>query len=110
MECVLILMDNHDSHISVPVIDYAVKTDIVMLTFSLHCSHKLQPLDRSVYDPLKKYYNSACDGWILENLGKPMTISDVARRVGRAFPLVTTTATITGFQVSGHSTHVFTDD
>jgi len=49
---VLLLLDNHDSHISVASIEYAKNNGIVMLTFPPHCSHKLQPLDRSVYGPL----------------------------------------------------------
>jgi DDE superfamily endonuclease len=58
---VLLLMDNHDSHVSLPAIQYAKENGIVMLTFPPHCSHKLQPLDRSVYGPMKKYYNTSCD-------------------------------------------------
>jgi len=79
---VLILMDNHDSHVSMPVIDYAKKNGIIMLKFPPHCSHMLQPLDRSVYGPMKRYYNTACDAWMLENQGKPMTIYDVAAWTG----------------------------
>ena len=107
-------MDNHDSHVSVPVIDYAKKNGIIMLTFPPHCSHKLQPLDRSVYGPLKRYYNTACDAWMLENPGKPMTIYDVAGRVGRAFPLAMTPTNIqAGFRVSGNwpfNRDIFTGD
>uniref|UniRef100_A0A3Q2VJV2 Uncharacterized protein n=1 Tax=Haplochromis burtoni TaxID=8153 RepID=A0A3Q2VJV2_HAPBU len=29
-----------------------------MLSFPPHCSHRLQPLDRSVYGPLKRHINS----------------------------------------------------
>jgi DDE superfamily endonuclease len=49
---VLILMDNHDSHVSMPAIDYANNNGIIILTFTPHCSHKLQPLDRSVFGPM----------------------------------------------------------
>ena len=45
-----------------------------MLSFPTHCSHKLQPLDRAVCGPLKQYYNAACDGWIISNKYRPMTI------------------------------------
>lgn len=40
---VLLLLDNHDSHISVASIEYAKNNGIIMLTFPPHCSHKLQP-------------------------------------------------------------------
>ena len=91
---VLMLMDNHDSHVSLPAIDCAKKNGIVVLTFPPHCSHKLQPLDRSVYGPLKKFHNTACNSWMLENPGKPMTIYDVAGRAGHAFPLAMTPTNI----------------
>ena len=50
---VLLLLDNHASHLSIKTIDYARDNGVVMLTFPPHCSHKLQPLDRSVYGPFK---------------------------------------------------------
>ena len=62
-ERVLMILDNHESHISVPSIDFARSHGIVMVTFPPHCSHKMQPLDISVYGPLNKFYNSACDGY-----------------------------------------------
>lgn len=46
---ILLLLDNHSFHISIQVLDYCFKNGIIMLSFSPHCSHKLQPLDRSVY-------------------------------------------------------------
>ena len=51
-------------------INYAKKHGIVLLSFPLHYSHKLQPLDRAVYGPFKDYYNTSCDCWIKENKGK----------------------------------------
>jgi DDE superfamily endonuclease len=111
---VLLLMDNHDSHVSLPAIQYAKENGIIMLTFPPHCSHKLQPLDRSVYGPMKKYYNTACDAWMLANPGKPMTIYDVAGRLGHAFPLAMTPINIqAGFRVSGNwpfNRDIFTED
>jgi hypothetical protein len=111
---VLLLLDNHDSHISVASIEYAKNNGIVMLTFPPHCSHKLQPLDRSVYGPFKKFYNSACDSWMLENPGRCMTIMDIAGRVGKAFPQAMSPVNIqSGFRVSGiapFNRDVFTDD
>ena len=50
----LLLLDNHSSHISIQALDYCSENGIIMLSFPPHCSHKLQPLDRSVYGPLKK--------------------------------------------------------
>ena len=46
--------------------------------FVPHCSHKMQPLDCTVYGPLKKYYHTACDNWMYNNTGKTMTIYGIA--------------------------------
>ena len=61
---VWLLLDNHGSHLSLKGFNLAEENGTVMLTFPPHCSHKFQPLDRSVYGPLKKYVNSACDAFI----------------------------------------------
>lgn len=99
---VLLLLDNHESHVSLECINFARENGVIMLSFPPHCSHKLQPLDRSVYFPFKKFYNSACDQWMLENKGKTMTIYDIPVMVGKAFPKAMTPTNIqAGFRVSG---------
>ena len=111
---VLMLLDNHDSHISIPVIDFAKEKGITMVSFPPHCSHKLQPLDRSVYGPFKKCYNVACDDWMVSNPGRPMSIYDIPGCVAVAFPNAFNASNIqAGFRVSGISPfnrQVFTDD
>lgn len=42
---VLLLLDNHDSHLNIEVLNYCKSNGIVLLSFPPHCSHKLQPLD-----------------------------------------------------------------
>ena len=68
----LILLDNHESHLSIALLDYCRDNGIVLLTLPPHCSHKLQPLDRTVFGPFKKYVNTASDDWIKSNPGKTM--------------------------------------
>lgn len=55
----LIIMDNHDSHIQLELLNYARENGILILTIPPHTSHKLQPLDRTVFGPLKTYYSQA---------------------------------------------------
>lgn len=66
---VLLLLDNHGSHLSPEGIDFCRENGVVLLSFPPHCSHKLQPLDRTVYGPLKSYVNSAIDRWMKTNPG-----------------------------------------
>ncbi|XP_051168424.1 uncharacterized protein LOC127286152 [Leptopilina boulardi] len=60
---VLLLLDNHLSHLSIEAIDIAVANGVHILSFPPHCSHKLQPLDVSVFGPMKTYYKSQCAAW-----------------------------------------------
>ncbi|XP_072398204.1 uncharacterized protein [Diabrotica undecimpunctata] len=98
----LLLIYNHDSHLSPEALNICKDHGITVLSFPPHCSHKLQPLDRSVYEPLKKYVNTACDSWMTNHPGATMTIYDIPSIVRTALPLAITPNNITaGFQVTG---------
>ncbi|GFO26065.1 tigger transposable element-derived protein 6-like protein [Plakobranchus ocellatus] len=56
---VLVILDNHESHISIEAVDYCRDNGIVLLSLPPHCSHKVQPLDRTIFGPLKMHYNKA---------------------------------------------------
>ena len=89
---VLLCLDKHDIHISIASLisiasqNLAKENGIHLLTFPPHCSHKLPPLDRSVFGPLKRQYSAGCDAWLLKNPGKPLTIYDISEVLGYAFP------------------------
>jgi len=110
---VLLILDNHESHVSYECLELARHSGVTMLTLPPHCSHKLQPLDRSVFGPFKRYYNAACDDWVVEN-PKPMQITDIAALVGRSYPLAFTPSNITaGFAATGIeplNADIFCDD
>ena len=101
---ILLLLDNHHSHISVEVINFAKNNHITLLSFPPHCSHELQPLDKSVFGLLKTYINQACDAWMRErdNAGKSMTIHVIPKIVSYAFPKAMTPENIrAGFKATG---------
>lgn len=101
---ILLIMDNHESHVSIPLIIKCRKAGINLLTFHPHTSHKMQPLDRTVFGPFKTHYNTAVNNWMLttQNSGKPVTIYDIAEMVGIAYPLSFTPRNIVnGFKVAG---------
>ncbi|XP_065650348.1 uncharacterized protein LOC136078503 [Hydra vulgaris] len=41
----LLIMDNHESHVNISVIELAKKLGIVLMTIYPHTTHKMQPLD-----------------------------------------------------------------
>ena len=110
----LLILDNHDSHVNIEVIDFARANGLVLLTLPPHTSHKLQPLDRSVFGPLKTYYNSAASDWMTNHPGKNLTIYDIAGLLGQAYPKAFSPANIlSGFRVSGISpfnSEIFRED
>lgn len=82
----LMILDNHESHLSIAAIEYAREHGIILLTLPPHCSHKLQPLGVAVFKSFKSAYNDAADRWLLNHPGSVITIYDVAQLVGEAFP------------------------
>ena len=101
---VLLLLDNHESHLSINVLNRCKESGIVMFSFPPHCSHKLQPLDLSVYGPLKRHLSNTQNNWMRDNPGKTMTIHDISSLLEVAFPLAFTPKNIiSGFAVSGIS-------
>lgn len=98
----LIILDNHDSHVSVDAIQKAKDNNIVLLTIPPHTSHKLQPLDRTVFGPFKTHYHKAMADFMIENPGRAVTIYDVGRLAGRAYEQAFTLRNIlSGFRSTG---------
>ncbi|XP_049873490.1 jerky protein homolog-like [Pectinophora gossypiella] len=101
---VLLVLDNHASHVHINALDFCKDNGIVLLSFPPHCSHRLQPLDRSVFGPFKKAINSASDAWMRSHPAKTMTIYDIPGIVALAMPLAFTPSNIqAGFRKTGIS-------
>lgn len=100
-QLVIILLDNHESHISLPAIRKAKYNGVLRMTLHPHTSNYMQPLDKSVFGPLKTYFNKE----LLMTPGhvrKLLTIYDIAGLVGEAFPLAFTPNNICkGFSSTG---------
>jgi hypothetical protein len=54
---VLLILDNHSSHITLEGIEFARKNHITLLTLPPHTSHMTQPLDCVFFGPLKVLYS-----------------------------------------------------
>lgn len=98
----LLILDNHEAHISFRAVDIAKSMGVVMLTIPPHTSHRMQPLDKSVFGPFKAYYNRALDGWMRSNPGKTASIYQIAGCVNEAFlSAMTPRNIISGFRSTG---------
>lgn len=110
----ILIMDNHESHLSIAALDLAKNAGVHILTLHPHTSAKLQPLDVEIYGPFKTFYNAAIDSWLLRNPGKPVTIYDLGEIIGSAFQKAMTPKNITSsFAKCGifpFDRHIFTDE
>jgi hypothetical protein len=113
-EPVLLLLDNHSSHIDIKVVEKAKENSVIMLSFPPHCTHRLQPLDVGFNGPFKSYCAKAQDNWLRNNPGKTMSIYEIPGIVKYAWPLASTPTNIcNAFKKAGiwpYDPNVFTDD
>lgn len=110
----LLIFDNHESHLSVKMLDLAKANGVTILTLPPHSTGKMQPLDVGIFKPFKNSYNNAVDSWMMRNPGKPLTIYDVAACVGVAHEkALTPSIIISAFRKTGiypYDRNIFTDD
>lgn len=100
----LLILDSHESHLSVPALDFSRDNGIVMLTLPPHTTHKLQPLDRTVFGPVKRLFNAACDNWMRlpPNVGRPLRMYDIPALAANPIRDGATAANImSGFAATG---------
>lgn len=99
---ILLILDNHESHYGIKVLEKAKQNGIILLTIPPHCSHRLQPLDITCFGPFKAFYNRAIDQWLLNHPGTPLTMYDIAGVVGNSFYAAFVPSNITsGFEKTG---------
>ena len=109
----VVFMDNHESHFGIEVIEMARMSGLSIITFPPHTSHKLQPLDVAVYDPLKCHYKKVVNEWNLSHPACRITIYDLPECFSKAFFRALSFENIaSGFKKTGIwplNSEVFTD-
>lgn len=87
---VMLLLDNHESHLSFDCIQFPKDNEIYLLSFLPQCSNRLPPLDCSVYFPLERFYNALCDAWCNSHPDHPIEALDILAICSIAFTLAMT--------------------
>lgn len=107
-------MDNHESLCTLDAVMYAKDKDMVLVTFPLHCSHRLQPLDVGVLGPFKSKLRVVQNDWMVSNPGKTINNHNLAALANTAYAASFTIKNITAaFKKSGawpFDRQVFTDE
>jgi hypothetical protein len=99
---VLLIVDNHSSHLSLAAIDYCRLSNIIMLTLPPHGSHMMQPLDVTFFGPFKTYFSQSSDNWMTSHPGRAITEAQIGRLVSEAFGRAATAGIATkGFLETG---------
>lgn len=98
----ILIVDGHNSHKSLDAVDLAREHGIIMITLPPHCTHKMQPLDRTFFKSLKANYNRAADNYMTTHVGKRITFYEMAELFGRAYGIsATVEKAVKGFEMTG---------
>lgn len=111
---VLLVLDNHSSHVSLQAVMKCRGLGINMLSLPPHCSHKIQPLDKNFFGPLKSAYAEECDKWHVNNPGRPITMFQIAELFANAYSRIASIErAIKAFEICGifpYNPHVFSEE
>jgi hypothetical protein len=72
----LLILDGHGSHCTLDFLEWCHKRRILVAIYPPHSTHRLQPLDVSLFRPLATYYSQALDAYTRQSLG----LSSISKR------------------------------
>lgn len=100
---VVLVLDGHTTHSkNLEAIDLARNHGVIMLQLPGHTTHRVQPLDRTFFKPLKSNFNQAIQKWLRTNPGLCVTQFQIAQLSAEAYGKAATIENaINGFRVSG---------
>ena len=58
------MLNGHNSHLNIRFLDWCTKHRILVCAYPSHLTHRLQPLDVSLFGPLTQYYLLELDDYI----------------------------------------------
>lgn len=99
---VLLILDNHSSHSTIESYNFCRNHHITMLSIPPHTSHRLQPLDLTLFSSLKNEFAKQCDMYVKTNNLTPITPNEISELFRNAFEACwNIKKAIKGFAISG---------
>ncbi|XP_018304461.1 uncharacterized protein, partial [Mycetomoellerius zeteki] len=99
---VLLVLDNHSSHISLSTYSFCTNNYIHMLSLPPHTSHRMQPLDVSFFGPLKRAYYREANLFIKSKNLTKIQSSDLPELFGKAYNRIASIdKAVNGFKATG---------
>ena len=99
---ILMVFDGHSSHLSYKLVKEARDEGITILKLPSHTTDRLQPLDLTVYKPLKTIWDKKIAEYNSQNLATKISKSEFIELVGNTWPEVFSKSNIlAGFRKSG---------
>lgn len=99
----LLIFDGHTSHVrNVDIITKARENNVVLLMLPSHCTHKLQPLDISVYKSLSSHYDEQARVWLKNHPGRAISEMEFGEIFSKAYGLAASVRNaVNGFRGAG---------
>lgn len=99
---VIVFLDGHSSHLTYHLSKFCNDHDIVLITLFPNATHVLQPLDVSVFKPLKQGWGQGVHEWRMSNNREKLTKYNFAPILGKIIDSSLKTDTIkNGFKRTG---------
>ena len=73
----LLVLDGHNSHVTLELVTLAMNSGLDIISLPSHTSHALQPLGVSCFKPFKTAFRQIRDYWTLLNKGKRVEETDL---------------------------------
>lgn len=98
---ILLFLDGHRSHLTLHLSNFCAANGIEIIALYPNSTHILQPMDLSVFRPLKSYWKKAVNIWKLENSGQNLKKEHFAPVLKTALQSLSKESIKHGFRAGG---------
>lgn len=98
---VLLIVDGHGSHVTVPLVEAAIVAQVIIVKLPPHTTHRLQPMDVAVFKSLKNSWEKNIAKWQRENPRRKIPKNELVKLVGETFHDMNPEVIRNGFKAAG---------